>query len=109
MSLLDVLAFVPLPGERGLARRPRNEQVAAVAAIFGLPMIEVWITVARHITDPRLLCITLPLACGGLAYLVCRLLGARIGFSLWLSFGSAAMCFCWGVFAVVVTLMAWGY
>ena len=109
MDLFDAFAFVPLPGERGLERRPRNEQVAAIAAIFGLPMIEVAITVARHFKDPRLLCVILPLAFGGLAYLVCRLLGARIGYSLRLSFGCAAMCFCWGVFAVVLTVMTWGY
>ena len=109
MDLFDVLAFVPLPGERGLKRRPRNEQVAAIAAIFGLPMIEIGIAVARQLKDPPLLCVTLPLAFGGLAYLVCRLLGTRIGYSLWLSFGCAAMCFCWGVFAVVLTVMTWGY
>jgi hypothetical protein len=109
VDLFDIFAFVPLPGERGLERRPRNEQVAAMAAIFGLPMIEIAITVARHVTDPQLLCVTLPLAFGVLAYLVCRLLGARVGFSLWLSVGCAAMCFCWGVFAVILTLMTWGY
>lgn len=83
--------------------------MAAVAAIFGLPMIEIGITVARHLKDPRLLCVIMPLAFGGLAYLVCRLLRARIGFSLRLSFRCAAMCLCWGVFAVVLTVMTWGY
>jgi hypothetical protein len=109
MDLFDVLAFVPLPGERGLKRRPRNEQVAAAAAIFGLPMTEIGITVARALKDPQLLCIILPLAFGALAYFVCRLLGARVGFSLWLSFGCAAMCFSWGVVAVILTVMTWGY
>jgi hypothetical protein len=109
MDLFDVFAFVPLPGERGLKRRPRNEQVAAMIAIFGLPMIEIAITAARHLKDPRLLCLILPLVFSGVAYLVCRLLGARIGFSLWLSFGCVAMCFCWGVFAVVLNLMTWSY
>lgn len=109
MDLFDALAFVPLPGERALKRRPRNEQVAATVAICGLPVIEIGITVARDLKDPQLLGIVLPLAFGALAYFLCRLLGARVASSLWLSFGCALMCCCWGVFAVVLTVMTWGY
>ena len=109
MDLFDLFAFVPLPGERGLGRRPRNEQVATGIAILGLPLIEAAITVAAHLKDPAALCLALPLAFGALAYFASRLLRARVRYSLATALGCTAMCFCWGVVAVVITVMTWGY
>jgi hypothetical protein len=109
MDLFDPFAFVPLPGERGLGRRPRNEQAATGTAILGLPLIEAAITVVAHVKDPVVLCLALPLAFGALAYLACRLLRARVGYSVGAALRCAAMCFCWGVVAVVITVMTWGY
>jgi hypothetical protein len=81
MDLFDVLAWVPLPGERGLHRRARNEQIATFVAILGLPTVDAAITAVRGLKDPLLLCVILPAVFAVLAYFTSRLLRARIGYS----------------------------